>query len=151
MQGATEGKYQEAPDQAKLLSTIADRLADYNAQSTSRMLLVLFMYAAEHICRIARIVRQPLGNALLVGVGGSGRRSLTRIAAFMADFSVFSIEVSKHYGLAEWKDDLKAVLMKAGAQAQATVFLISDTQLKRESFLEDINSILNTGEVRCPP
>jgi hypothetical protein len=36
---------------------------------------------------------------------------------------------------------------QAGALGAPTVFLFSDTQLKEESFLEDINNILNTGEV----
>ena len=47
----------------------------------------------------------------------------------------------------EWRDDLRRVLKQAGAQFQPTAFLFSDTQLKDESFLEDINNILNTGEV----
>lgn len=35
----------------------------------------------------------------------------------------------------------------AGAEGKPTVFLITDTQIKEESFLEDIDNLLNTGEV----
>ena len=35
----------------------------------------------------------------------------------------------------------------AGAHGKKTIFLITDTQIKEEAFLEDIDSLLNTGEV----
>lgn len=83
-----------------------------------------------------------------VGVGGSGRQSLTRLAAFMCGLKVLTIEVCHPYSHADWRADLRTALREAGEKARPAVFLLSDAQLKEESFLEDLNSILNAGDVR---
>ena len=66
-----------------MTSVIEEYLEDYNQVNTAQMKLVLFLDAVRHVSKISRIIRQPMGNALLLGVGGSGRQSLTRLAAHM--------------------------------------------------------------------
>lgn len=67
----------------QLVKEMEEYMEDYNQTNTTKMKLVLFMDAIEHICRISRILRQPQGNALLLGVGGSGRQSVTKMASYM--------------------------------------------------------------------
>jgi dynein heavy chain len=140
--------YEEIGEPERLPRLFEDHLEDYNAAGTSQeMNLVFFDYAIEHISRVSRILRQPRGHALLVGVGGSGRQSVTRLAAHMAGHKLFSIEITKSYGQVEFREDLKKVLMIAGVENRPVCFLFTDTQIVQETFLEDINNILNSGEV----
>ena len=74
-------------------------------------------------------------------------QSLTRLAAFVLDFGIKQIELSKNYGETEWRDDIRAAIKTAGLTSRQQVFLFADTQIKLDSFVEDINNLLNSGEV----
>ncbi|XP_076448252.1 dynein axonemal heavy chain 3-like [Babylonia areolata] len=139
--------YDEIQDLDELRETVELYLEDYNVMSTARMDLVMFRFAIEHISRISRVLKQPNGHCLLVGIGGSGRQSTTRLAAFISDFQLFQIEITKNYTTTEWRDDLRRMMRKAGDEGVSTVFLFGDHQIKDESFLEDVNMILNTGDI----
>eukprot|EP00928_Gymnodinium_smaydae_P017340 TRINITY_DN16627_c1_g2_i1.p1 TRINITY_DN16627_c1_g2~~TRINITY_DN16627_c1_g2_i1.p1 ORF type:complete len:2315 (-),score=450.26 TRINITY_DN16627_c1_g2_i1:520-6690(-) len=139
--------YQEVTDMHVLTQVLMRFLDDYNQMAKHRMELVLFETAVEYICRIVRVLKTPLGNALLVGVGGSGRKSLASIATFVAEYESFTIEISKNYGNSDWRDDLKRLLMNVGGNGKEVSFLLTDTQIPKESFLEDASSLLNNGEV----
>ncbi|RTG86185.1 dynein heavy chain, axonemal [Schistosoma bovis] len=139
--------YDEVTDYKLLIKRMENYLNDYNTISKTPMNLVMFKYAIEHISRVARVLLQDNGHALLVGVGGSGRQSATRLASHIADHELFVIEITRTYGVNEWRDDIKRLLLKTGLEAKSTVFLITDNQLKHESFMEDISMLLNSGDV----
>lgn len=138
--------YDEVPDVRKAAKLMEECLADYNDENTP-MKLVMFPDAVGHVSRISRVLRQPGGNALLLGVGGSGRQSLTKLATYIAEYELYQVEVNKNYGMNEWREDLKKMLLAAGLKERPTVFLFNDTQITNESFLEDVNNILNSGDV----
>ncbi|KAM9343831.1 dynein axonemal heavy chain 12-like [Pholidichthys leucotaenia] len=142
-----ERLYAEVPSVESFAQVVETCLQEYNQMHKNRMNLVIFRYVLEHLSRISRVLKQPGGNALLVGVGGSGRQSVTRLATSMAHMTMFQPEISKSYGMTEWRDDLKMLLKNAGVKGQKTVFLLTDAQIKDETFLEDVDSVLNTGEV----
>ncbi|CAH2307190.1 dynein heavy chain 3, axonemal [Pelobates cultripes] len=139
--------YDEITDLKQLTSTMEYYLDEFNNMSKAPMSLVMFKFAIEHISRICRVLKQDNGHLLLVGIGGSGRQSATKLATFINSFELFQIEITKNYTIIEWREDIKKIMLQAGVAGKNTVFLFCDNQIKDEIFVEDINMLLNTGDV----
>ena len=138
-------------------AVMEEALEDYALQSTSGSSnskaidsgLVFFDDALGHISRACRVLGQPRGSILLVGLGGSGRRSLARLASFVLDQKCREVRLTRTYGVNEWRIDLKEALLEAGLnkQGRPVTLLLSDTEILDESFLENLNCVLNSGDV----
>uniref|UniRef100_A0A8C2JKF3 Dynein heavy chain 10, axonemal-like n=1 Tax=Cyprinus carpio TaxID=7962 RepID=A0A8C2JKF3_CYPCA len=125
---------------------ISEILEEYNENKT-RMNLVLFDDALEHLTIIHRIIRMDRSHALLVGVGGSGKQSLTKLAAYTAGYEVFEIVLSRGYSETNFREDLKTLYLKLGIENKKMIFLFTDAHVAEEGFLELINNMLTSGMV----
>lgn len=144
--GVGEPKYDEIASWDQINQVLVETLDSYNDVNAA-MNLVLFEDAMSHVLRINRILEMPRGNALLVGVGGSGKQSLSRLAAFISGLDVFQIQLRKGYSITDLKVDLASQYMKAGVKNQPVMFLMTDAQVPQEEFLVLINDLLASGEI----
>ena len=90
--------YEDCGDFKKVREKFDFLLQEYNYDENNiEMNLVLFSDALDHLTKIYRIVGLPLGHALLVGYGGSGKQSLTKLASFSAKYRLFTITLTRGY------------------------------------------------------
>jgi dynein heavy chain len=138
--------YMCVPSMNKLSKTLTHKLEEYN-EVNAAMNLVLFEQAMRHTCRISRILMSPGGHALLLGVGGSGKQSLTRLAAFISDFELAQYAISSKFTEQQLRESLQDTLTKAGVKNTPTVLMFTDAQIVDDHFLVYINDLLATSWV----
>lgn len=140
--------YEAGPSVEAVRTRAEEKLALYNEKfPAKKMNLVLFDDALGHLLRITRIINIPGGNALLVGVGGSGKQSMTKLSAFICDYKFCQISLTKTYGDLNLREDIREMYNDTGPLGKSLAFIMTDAEVKSESFLEAINSMLATGEI----
>ena len=138
--------YEDLGDYEAIKPLVEEVLVEYN-QKHKKMELVMFQDALEHLTRIHRVMRLERGNSLLVGVGGSGKQSLCKLASYMAGCEVFSITLTRGYDEVAFREDLKVLYTKLGQEDKKVSFMMTDGHVAEEGFLELLNNMLTSGMV----
>ena len=133
-------------DLEKLTHVLEEKLAEYN-ESHAIMKLVLFDEAILHVCRIARIIGEPSGNALLVGTGGSGKQSLAKLSAFICGYEVLENASTLSIDRSTFANAFKTTQLRAGKENCRIVHIITDRQITDETMLILINDFLSSGNL----
>jgi len=140
--------YEACPSVSAIKKRVNDKLDEYNEKFPAKVMpLVIFDDALFHLLRTVRTVNAPAGNALLVGLGGSGKQSLTRLSAYICKHRIFQIALTKTYGEKALMEDIKSLFETVAMNNGSCSFLLTDAEIKSDGFLEVINSLLATGEI----
>jgi dynein heavy chain len=65
--------------------------------------LVLFEYAIYNLIKITRAIKLEQGNIVFIGLGGSGRNSLSRFAIYLREYELLELEMNQNYSKDLWK------------------------------------------------
>lgn len=136
------------------ISVERERLRDYiNArlkvfyEEELNVPIVVFDSVLDHILRIDRVLRQPIGHMLLVGASGVGKTTLSRFVSWMNNISVFQIKAGRNYSVLDFDEDLRSVMKRAGVKQEKICFVFDESNVLSAAFLERMNALLASGEV----
>lgn len=129
------------------IQQLVDLINSEIRSSGQKHTIVLFEDALEHLLRISRLMAMEKGHGLLVGVGGSGKQSLAKLAAAIAGARAFQISLSKSYGVSNLLDDIRTLFKDVALKGQNIAFILTDSDVRDDSFLEYINQLLMTGDI----
>ena len=93
------------------------------------MNLVLFDDAIVHVLRISRVLKQPRGHIMLIGVGGSGKQSLIRLSTFMRRMEYRTIEITKDFRTETFREVMKGYMKEAGIGGTGLSFVMTDSHI----------------------
>ena len=139
-------KAYQSCDREELRAYIAQKLHTFSEEEYD-VQLVLFDEVLEHIVKIDRVLRQPIGHLLLVGASGVGKTTLSRFVSWANGLRVFQIKAGRNYSLQNFEEDLRTVMKAAGCRMEKTTFIFDESNVLSAAFLERMNALLAAGEV----
>ena len=113
----------------------------------ARFNLILHRDAIEHLTRITRILSMERGHFLFVGLGGSGKKSLTALGCHLRNTKIKRLNIKKKYTRQDFRTELFDIMRKTAFSLDNVCFLFSEDQALSETYWEDISNVLTQGEI----
>lgn len=121
--------YQPLSNWKQLVSVLSEYQMRSNMTGHGTKQIVFFKEAVEHICRACRVLRQPGGHMLLIGLDGTGKNTIMELASFISNCEMFKLNIKKGYNFEDFRDDLKTIFKLTGIQKKKIVFFIADKDI----------------------
>ena len=133
-------------DESSLKELVQKTITNYTRE-VELLEIHIFPEVLLHFVQINRVISKASGSLLLCGRGGVGRHLTLKLVAYYHQIEIVSPRIGRGFGIKQFKQILKSVLLKCGIEDKELIFSIDDYQILDPVFLEMINSILSSGEI----
>ena len=93
-----------------------------------------------------RILRQPAGHLLLLGVSGSGRTTVARFCAWLRGLALFTLPSACSYTEHDFDADLRELLRRVGVRGEKVCWTLDEGHVAHPARLEKLNTLLANAE-----
>ena len=135
----------QSVEEAELTKFVLERLRIYNEEEAD-IQLVLHSTLLDHILRIDRVLKQPQGHLILVGPHASGKRAISKFAAWINGLTVEQLSVRRGFTLDNFDDFLRKILLRC-LEGEKLCVLIDEASVVEASFIERMNTLLANAEI----
>lgn len=140
----TSFEYQNvSEDELKIF--VANRFQIFNEEE-SNVNIIMYDDLLDHILRVDRVLKNEQGHMILVGPSGSGKTTLVKFVSWMNGIESVQLNVKSGFSLIDFENILKDLLLKC-ITGKKICFLIDESTILEDSFLEKMNTLLANAEV----
>jgi dynein heavy chain 1 len=136
----------QSVDKESLRKFVKERFNVFS-QEESNVQVVLYDDLLDHVLRIDRVLKNDQGHMILVGPSGSGKTTLTKFVAWMNGIQVVQLNVTKAFSLEDFEKILRDLLTRCAIHSEKICFVIDESTILHDSFLEKMNNLLANAEV----
>jgi len=138
-------RYRDEPRE-KLREFVKAKLSIFQEEELD-VRLVIFDSVLDHIVRMDRVLRQPLGHLLLVGASGAGKTVLSKFVSWLNGLSVYTLKIGRNYDVLAFEADVRIVMKRSGIKGEKITFIFDESNALGPAFIERMNALLASGEV----
>ncbi|SCM22337.1 dynein heavy chain, putative [Plasmodium berghei] len=143
-----KGNHDKCYDQCKnieeLTLYLSEELNEYN--NFYNLNIVLFNDAIKHICKLIRIIDNLKSDALLLGIGGCGKTTISKFSSYVASKTFIEMDFSRHCTDNDIKKYLQNIFHRCVMKNEDIILFLKESKI-HDNFFIYINEYMCTNNI----
>ncbi|GAW80997.1 dynein heavy chain [Plasmodium gonderi] len=136
--------YDLCKNMEELNEYLTEELNEYN--NFYNLNIVLFNDAIKHICKLIRIIDNLKAHALLLGIGGCGKTTISKFSSYISSKTFLEMDFSAHCTDNDIKKYLQNIFHKCAMKNEDIILFIKESKI-HDSFFIYVNEYMCSNNI----